>query len=180
VRTRGEIKTRSAVLQRLESDVSAVTETLAKSQVAGETLARAVREAEDLPTIADYIGIKNAQQELAIELASWRRKVDILEIAARQALGSTRAAATTELLPSATSAFGSGAPARPGIATAGAGSGSPKGHATLAFSGAASPGVPPRGIAGFSGTMFRARAGVALSGSLQLGLPPAVRSRKFG
>jgi hypothetical protein len=178
VHAKAEIKARSAVLARLQGDVSAVSEHLAKSQVAGETLARAVREAEDLPTVMDYLGLKRTQQDLSIELASWRRKVDILELAARQALASpARSGPSTGL--SSTSAFGSGAPARTGLTTLGAGSGAPQGHATLSFSQTAT-GAPPRGIAGFSGTLYRAKAGVSVAGTLQLGLPPAVRAQKFG
>lgn len=170
-------------------------------QVAGETLARAVREAEDLPSVMDYLGLKAQQAEVDAELTAWRRKVEIVELAARQAAararlagGATFSASGGRLLggPAYSSgggggrgativaAFGSSAPGRAGppphVKATVRAAAAPGGPTPFAASAAVGGRVATRGIGGFGGALFSARTGAQKAGSLYLGLPPAVRN----
>ena len=167
------------------------------TQVAGETLARAVREAEDLPSVMDYLGLKAQQAEVDAELTAWRRKVEIVELAARQAAARARlttSAGGGRLLggPAYSSgggggrgattiaAFGSSAPGRAGPPPHGKAmvraAAAPGGPTPFAASAAVGGRVATRGIGGFGGALFSARTGAQKAGSLFLGLPPAVRN----
>lgn len=124
----------------------------------------------------DYLGLKAQEAALASELTAWRRKVEIVELAARQAAarayrGGTAASTTLGGLRGgggAAPAFGSSAPLARGGATAGT-------SQPLAKSAAVGGRVGARGIGGFGGALFSARSGTYKSGTLHLGLPPAVR-----
>ncbi len=81
-RLRGEIRTRSQLLARLRSDTAAVSGQVTASHAAEASLARVTQDLEDMPTTLDYIGLKAAQTQLAAQVASWRRKVEIASMRA--------------------------------------------------------------------------------------------------
>jgi len=85
-RLRTEIKARAALLTRLRVDNAALAASIAESQELGAALARGVRESSDMPTIMDYVELKALQTSLTKDAASWDRKMEIMELTARQTL----------------------------------------------------------------------------------------------
>jgi len=85
LRLRGDMKARATLLHRLQAENGAMAVAVHSSVALAGTLARAAAAAADLPTVLDYVELTALQAGLAREVASWRRKLEIAELTARQA-----------------------------------------------------------------------------------------------
>jgi hypothetical protein len=94
------ITRRTGDMERLRRENSRVVVELGKDTVKAEKLGVAVDESEDLPAVQDYVDLRADHTELTRELDSWRRKVEIAEMAAKKT--SARAAVAKRALDSVT------------------------------------------------------------------------------
>ncbi|RYG55719.1 coiled-coil domain-containing protein, partial [archaeon] len=83
-RLRADIRSRGVLLSRLRTENERLCDAITSAQELGVTLARQAREASDMPTIMDYVELKTMQSALAAELSSWKRKLEVTELAATQ------------------------------------------------------------------------------------------------
>jgi hypothetical protein len=197
---RGDIRGRSQLLAKLRAENAAVATAVVESQAVGEALATAAREAEDMPRVGDYVELCRLEKELGREVASWGRKVEIIEVGARQAtirlkksgaLGGTGedwAAGTldVDIFGSTAGAPAAGRTVSAGPSTAGASYRTrPQGVAAAVPGPSPFAPAPARGVAGFAGSVSKgaprpgAPAGGA-GGTLRLGRPQPFASPAGG
>jgi len=84
-RLRGDIRTRTGLLKRLKAENGALATQVAAAHSTGIALSRQAKEASDMPTIMDYVQLKALQAQLTHEATSWARKVEIMDLTAKQA-----------------------------------------------------------------------------------------------
>ena len=84
-RLKADIASRTATMERLRAENQRVGGELVKDTKRADRLGVAVDESEDLPGVHDYVSLRAEHADLAKELSSWLRKVDIAEMAARKA-----------------------------------------------------------------------------------------------
>lgn len=94
-RLRGDIKTRTVLLRRLRKDNGSLAATVAKQHELGVTLSRLAKEAADMPTILDYVQLKALQATLTHEATSWARKLEVMDLTAKQSAIKTGRVAMT-------------------------------------------------------------------------------------
>jgi len=82
---RKDIRTRTELLKRLRQENSAVSSQVDVERRAGERLDAAVEEGADLPRVLDYVRSKAGHFEAEHTKRSWARKLEIAEMAAKQA-----------------------------------------------------------------------------------------------
>jgi hypothetical protein len=110
-RLKSEIRARSQLLEKLRVDAADIDEIVHKAEVVHEGLMATARDAARMPKVIDYVELVRAQQELAREVKSWERKVEIASLAAKQ-----RRHASTSLMSGDLATEGGAAAAATGTA----------------------------------------------------------------
>lgn len=172
-RLRTDIRSRSELLERLRADTGHVAVEIRSAQTAAQRLEAAVEESSDLPGILNYVELKSLHFELARDVASWERKLEIAEMAARRAQAQLRGALRDAARPPTGPFYALAGWTAPGSASAGGasaegfgsgGGGTAFGRSAATAASAASPIV--RVLPGGRSMGGGSKAGMLLSGRL--------------
>jgi chromosome segregation ATPase len=83
-RLASDIASRTETLERLRRENARVSGQVADDAAHAERLGVAVDESEDLPGVQDYVDLRAKHADMTKELASWRRKVEIADMATKK------------------------------------------------------------------------------------------------
>jgi Domain of unknown function (DUF4201) len=102
-RLRAEIATRSELRERLRQEHTGVESDVEGARRDGSRLDAASDDSASMPGILDYAVMQREFEELAKEVVSWERKLEVAQVGARQAVRKQReaqaAAATASIAP---------------------------------------------------------------------------------
>jgi len=82
---KGEVASKKSLLTKLEKEDGRVIKDLKGEKKSRNRLVQQIEEAAAMPNIEDYIQQKREMYELQSNLANWKKKVEIMEMAARKA-----------------------------------------------------------------------------------------------